>query len=241
MRGVIPFFLFMLAGLHGFAQQPTNQINQADLDAVNTSEFLIRPFNIGYEGVEGTPFLFDNWSSGLIVMINNDSIGDYDLKYDIFEDQLVVLSKRNDQPMIPLQTVIRSFSLLDSIGIEHVFVNTHPDERQPEIKREGFFEVLYQGRMQLLKKHKKYFVKADFEGAYNSGKRYDEFRNEVSRYYLLKPGGTFIELKKGKKGILKSLDDDGTYAGIVKDNKLDLRNEKDLIQLIIVIDKEDVE
>jgi len=228
--------VFLTLTMHTlFAQQTTEQINQKDLDAVNNTNFLIRPFNSGYEGVQGSPLWYENWSSGVIVMINNDSLN-YELNYDAFEDQLIVQSQSTGEPMIPFQQTIKYFNLRDSIGAFHLWVNTHPDDIDEDRNRKGYFEVLYNGDLKLLVKHKKYFVEADFEGAYNSGKRYDEFKREGKKYYILKSDNSFLELKKGKKGVLRSLEDDGTLDQYLKKNKLDLRKEEDLIELIRVMD-----
>ena len=138
--------------------------------------------------------------------------------------------------MVPMQQIIKSFNMTDSLGGDHLFVNTLNEDKDPESKRTGFFEVLYSGKHTLMTKHKVIFIEADFEGAYNSGRKYDELRKEPSKYFLLMPDDRFVELKRGKKGVLKSLEDDGNLADVVKKEKLDLKSEADIIRLIEIME-----
>ena len=58
----------------------------------------------------------------------------------------------------------------------------------------------------------------------------------LKRYAFIGVDASIKELGKSKKGVLKSLNDDGTLEKIVKERKLDLKKEEDLIGLFVVID-----
>ena len=101
-------------------------------------------------------------------------------------------------------------------------------------KGPGYFELLYEGHYSLYCKHKIKFKEADFS-AYSSAD-YDQYIMESPQYYALSPEGSFILLKKGNKGVLKSLEDDGKMANILKENKLNVKVEKDLVNFFRLLD-----
>jgi len=234
MRGLVLIFLFTAAFIARGQDKDPNLSNQ-DIRNLDT-HFIVPSFNLAYEGVYGTPYLYSDWASGMVIMSSGDTIKNQDLNYDIYQDELLALNKRTGKTIIPMQGVLRSFVIVDSLNHEHVFINTLPDQVNDESGRKGFYEVLYQGDLLLLAKHRKTFVKANYEGAYSANRPYDEFKTSTKRYSLIKKDGSYIELKQGKKGVLKSLNDDGTLGKIVKEKKLDLKKEKDLIDLIIFMD-----
>ena len=117
---------------------PGNVIDP-DLLRHENKNFLVRPFNNAYEGVRGTPLLFEEWRKGIVVLLNGDSLKDQDLNYDVYEDQLVLLSKKTNQAMIPIQGVIRSFVFIDSLDQKHVFYNTLPTEEDMVTGRQCFY------------------------------------------------------------------------------------------------------
>ena len=234
MRGLL-FISLLTAAMISKAQEKDPNLNEQDVRNLNT-DFIIPSFNLAYEGVYGSPYLYPDWVKGMVIMTNGDTLKDQDLKYDVYEDQLLALNKRTGQPVIPIPGALRYFVIKDSLNLDHVFINTLPGEVGNEDGREGFYEVLFQGEYILLAKHRKTFVKADYEGAYSANRPYDELKEGTKRYSLINKDGEYLQLKQGKKGVLKSLNDDGTLERIVKEKKLDLKNEKDLIDLIIVID-----
>jgi len=231
MRGLVLIILLAAAftsrGQDADPNLSTQEIRNLD------NHFVVPSFNLAYEGVFGTPYLYLDWATGMVILSSGDTIKNQDLKYDIYQDELLVLNKRTGNPIIPMQGVLKSFVIVDSLNNTHVFINTLPNQVNDENGRNGFFEVLYWGDILLLAKHRKTFVKANYEGAYSANRPYDEFKTSTKRYSLIKEDGTYIELKQGKKGMLKSLNDDGTLGKFVKEQKLDLKKEEDLIDLII--------
>jgi len=232
---VLLLISLLLTAIISRSQEKDSNLNDQDLRTLN-NDFIIPSFNLAYEGVYGTPYLYPDWAKGMVIMTNGDTLKDQDLKYDVYEDQLIALNKRTGQPVIPIPGVLRYFVIMDSLNIDHVFINTLPGEVDNEKKREGFYEILFNGERMLLAKHRRTFVKANYKGAYSANRPYDEFKTDTKRYSLIKKDGGYIQLKPGKKGVLKSLNDDGTFERIVKEKKFDLRKEEDLIDLIVVID-----
>ena len=72
-------------------------------------------FNVAYEGTYGTPFLFTEWSKGIVIMSNNDTLKNQDLKYDVYQDQLILKNNKSGQAIIPVPGVVKSFIINDSL------------------------------------------------------------------------------------------------------------------------------
>ena len=234
MRGLFLIF-FLSAGVISKGQDKDPNLNDQDLKNLNTN-FIVPSFNLAFEGVYGTPYLYQDWAKGIVIMTSGDTLKDQDLKFDIYQDQLLAINKRTGQTIIPMPDVLRSFVIVDSLNHAHLFLNTLSNEVDDERGRKGFYEVLFQREYLLLSKHRKSYVKANYTGAYSANRPYDEFKTETKRYSMITKEGSYIQLKRGQKGVLKSLDDDGTLKKIVDEKKLDLKREEDLIELIIAMD-----
>lgn len=193
-------------------------------------------FNDTYEGVRGTPFYSDSWSKGTIVLIDDTRYEELELKYNMYED-IVLLKNKTGGAIIPNQSFIQEFHLEDSLGVDHKFIKIRfGDDKIYAEDMSGFFELLYDGENTFIVKRKKYMQPADYTGAYSANKPYDEFRESASEYYWIDKLGKITEFNKGKKNVLRALNDDGELAQFVREEKLALKNEKDLILLIAYFD-----
>jgi hypothetical protein len=99
--------------------------------------------------MEGDPyFISGNFSQGWV----NYSGRRYDslpLIYDLARNQLVVLAPDKKSPIVLENDFIDSFSLL-----EHQFIKLQQDYKQ-NMNNSGFYDLLYNGRIQLLAKRAK--------------------------------------------------------------------------------------
>src|SRR4030043_62529 len=88
----------------------------------------------------------------------------------------------------------------DSLHFEYFsFKPNKPEEK-------SFVQILYNGETRLLLKHKKQFIKADYQGAYSTGNKYDEYLDDKD-YYLVKDDGVYRKIKLNKKSVLSALED----------------------------------
>jgi len=179
---------------------------------------------VNYENVKGTPFLVNEWSSGMVKLANGNTYKDnLFLKYNIKEDQLYFKGK-NDETLEFVDPV-KEFVINYKQEAQHYrngysFINGFSDK--------SFFEVLSDGSVQLLKKPTKVILESK---QYNSA-AVDKSFEDVYQYYIVKQGAA-IQIKRDKKSVFTALGDKQTELDeFTKTNKLNLKNDSDLAKLV---------
>lgn len=216
-----------------FAQHSSNKRDLFE-DNLNTIHYVdkIRSSNLDdlYEGVVGTPYLFDQWENGNIFLVGGDTVSDIPIKYDLYSEQLLYRKSASLDSFIVNKVVIKKFEIRDpKTGVELTFVKTGENNDE-------FMELLYNGSSKLFLDHQKPFIKADYKGPYSKGIKYDEYKN-ATQYYLLKKNSEFLKIRLNKSSILKSLSDKKKkIEEFIKKNDLDLNRELDVIRVLTYYD-----
>jgi hypothetical protein len=168
--------LFLILSIYtARAQNP--QMSPMSADAAWYEQIL-------YSGVEWQPamrmaagheFFLTSESLSGTVSIDGIIFRDVRMKYDIFNEGLIVLWK-NGSPIVIDSKKVDEFTIIYN-GIPRRFVNLR--EAYPGIR--GFAEIMYQGTSSVIAKHIKVVLKNP------AGANYEEFREET-RYYLMLNG-----------------------------------------------------
>ncbi len=191
-------------------------------------------FDNRYEGVKGTPYWFEEWRLGRIKFVKQDTFS-----------TLIPLTIDAARQMVLVKLQNGSIGEMSATYVKGVVVShtgqqpgqefaVYPEGEVEGIKsvRLRFYEVLHPGDFSLLKSVHKHFRKANFQGAYASGERYDEFLTE-EKYWLCLPNKPYVKVSLKRKEIEKALADyQSQIAEIVKTQKLNLNNEEDIVQLL---------
>ena len=116
---------------------------------------------------------------------------------------------------------VQSFSLLDSVGNTHLFVKLPPD--QPT----GFYEILVDGRISLLKLHT---VKKEVtEDWYTKKKTVKILKFNI---YFIKKESSFEKLTPSTKNVVTALiDKKDELTAFIKDEQLDVKQGDDLVKI----------
>jgi hypothetical protein len=221
----------------GFCQEIRGndaQENLYKLGSQNADIGIVRKFDNRYEGVKGSPFYHEQWAKGKVVFESGRTAENIQLKYNIYEDELLILQPKTGAFYVDKNNV-NSFAFL------------HPDMQHeewfikyPHPKKAGltqYFRVLFQGRVNLLEHNKIVFEKANYEGAYSNNKRYDEFKNYATFYYstssakpqkLKSSAGAVSKIFPGKQAQVKQY---------IVQNLLDCRKSEDLLQIFAYYEK----
>lgn len=196
-------------------------------------------FDNRYEGIQGTPFLFEDWRIGSIKFAKQDTFGTpVKLNVDLIT-QVVTVLLRNGSVGEMSATYIRELKVSDPAtkASRQFIVAREGDIEGIRSVRLKFYEILHKGEFTFLKLVEKKFKKADFQGAYSADRRYDEFLTQES-YWLQIPGKPFEKVNLKRKDIEKALAGYETQmAEITKKNKLNLNQEKDIVQLLSQLEK----
>jgi hypothetical protein len=202
------------------------QQNLDNIGNISGDKGIVRIFDNRYEGVVGSPFYTEKWLEGTIVLENNRTIEDVKLKYNMYEDELIMLQPKTGSVYVDRDKV-HSFILLNDAGETSLFKKyQHPG--QPE--QSQYFRALYQGKMSLWEHTKVIFEKANFQGGYSIDKKYDEFKQYPELFYISGNMSFPAKLKTGTQAFVKIFPDhQDQVREFIKHNMLDLRNQENLI------------
>ncbi len=176
----------------------------------------------------GSPYVNKNFERGNIYLNSKLIVEEVPLRYNAFADEMEFKESLND-----LDEDSKALTKSPEVDIEigntlYVFV-----PYQGGIEKGGYFEALVRGeKYDLFKKYNKKFSegrKAQTSMTKDMPAKFTD--NPV--YYLVSDEGVFYELPTKKRAFSKVfLKKENEINDYIKDNKLDIKNEKDLIKII---------
>jgi hypothetical protein len=186
-------------------------------------------FNDRYEGVKGSPFLFDDWQIAEVVLARGDTAFTK-LKLDLFAHEAWVILSTGDS-LIVRPGIIKSITFTDASGNQRRFVFTINK------KETGYYETLYEGdQVSLACKRRKELKKAVISGAYTTGNPYDEFFDESPRYFIIRNHKPVL-FRQRPKDVADIL---GAKAKQYYDQqRINLTNEEELVRLVRAADEKE--
>ena len=201
------------------------QENLFKLGGIDVNSGVVRKFDNRHEGVKGSPFYLDSWSQGTIDFANGQSKPNAKLKYNQYEDELIIQQSANTAYYLP-KDKISSFTIVDQDGHSQLFIKrNHPGKKATS----QFYRVITAGKVYLLEHTKVVFEKADFEGGYSNNKPFDEFKKYTSYYYLLKDSEIPVKLKQTINAVAKIFPGNADMIkAYISENEIDCRNVEEL-------------
>jgi hypothetical protein len=232
MKAINILILLLLLVIYSFSQN-TPIGYEAELNLKNLAGSgggPVRTFDTRYEGVKGSPLLFDKCRKGRVTLIGDTSGQKVMINYDVFNDALLYADKTGQMMVISKEYVDKFEIESDKENIFWKFIkyDMEPSKEKEKIK---YVKELYKGKCFLFMIMQKQLLKADFTGAYSSGRRYDEFYSEDAVMFQ-KPNGEILKLKPKNKAVIKLLSDKQTeIEKYIKELKIDVSKEEDLIKI----------
>lgn len=178
--------------------------------------------------IDGTPYLTDEWSKGVVNLADGRTYKDVTLKYDLLKD---VLYFQNDKKQVltfvkPVSEFVINYIGDDQEQVKHYksgFANIQGYTAQ------NFFEVLVEGKAQLLKKQHKFIESESGAGLGPTTQKY----SSTDMYYIVMDGKASA-IKRDKKSVLQFLGDkQNELSAYIKSNDLDMKKDADLAKVII--------
>ncbi|PTX22215.1 hypothetical protein C8N40_10137 [Pontibacter mucosus] len=181
-----------------------------------------------YVDVQGSPYLFDDWKKGNVTLADGTTFEGMALMYDQITDEVIF---RNDQGQAQafLQPVVMFTFSLGEDGVKEAKRNFRKGYAPVDGASAGaFYEVLADGDTQLLKRYSKTIFE---ETPYGTATKVKKFQENTS-YYVAK-ADKLEKVKQDKKSILNALPDKApALEKYMKENRLNLRNDSDIIKLV---------
>lgn len=214
MKKMVVLILLSVFGKMAMAQLSQNM-------RINADPHMIKV--VMGEGADyvGSPFLFDDWRSATVVF-NDPSFVNMrvDFKYNMLENELLVKNEKGE-PGIFRQPV-KEFLVKEGDNI-HTYRKGFDG---PGLKRAQFVEVLFDGSLTFIKAKIKSVVESR---GYNTSK-VEKKIDESTQYYFVKDKDV-KEIRLNEKVILDYLQSPAANS-YVKENKLNLKNENDVVSLL---------
>jgi hypothetical protein len=225
--------LILIAGLPaiGLAQDDQRLTTDETLeDLYREGNHSVITMRKSFEGIKGTPFLINEWHKGSFMLLDSTTYSNVEMKYDIFNEMLVVKDTRSGQLLAPEPTTIQSFRFNNRLFLAY---DISEFDENTKIR---FWEIIYSGKSIIGRHVNKYLKEADYEGAYSAEKPYDELTESKPIFIYHSLSDEIKVFKNNKKSILKVFPSPKEAEKFIKSEKLNMKKEEDIVQLVSYLD-----
>ncbi len=192
----------------------------------------VKTFDTRYEGVRGTPYVFEKWLPGEVYMNNKRKMAVKELNYDCYNNEIVYLDAATGAAMQMNRYLVDLFTLCGSQDTMTFVPVKLVQDSEPL-----FAQLLYNQGSIVYKVYRKEFVKADYEGGYSADRRYDEFVEKADLYFMKKDDHTLYRVKRSKKYMVASFPGkEAEISSYLRSNRVDLRDERQVVELLQYFD-----
>ena len=223
-KKVILFFIFSIS-LSGFSQTNAFRDLNAFTDQFNfelSENKTLEGTNYGH--IEGSAYLDTNFVPGTVTVNDTTQFKGVPLRYNIYSDKIEFMTENNHILEISNSTGSYTFTFENQFFENKQYI--YDGEKQ-----QGILQLLVDGTFKLYKKYRIEFETATKAKGFQDPKP-DRFEREKDRYFISVKEGTpkLVMRKKDLKNILKP--HVAKIDSYIKDEKIKVRSEEDLIQLI---------
>ena len=211
--------LLLLLALTAVRAQVYSKVGTANRNILNAKE--------SRAGLVGEPYLFRDFKKAAVKFAGGTSSpGFYEIKYDQLEE-LVVTKGKDAEDELTFSDPVAEFKFDDS---GRLFRNGY--NAVDKSTEKSFYEVIYDGKTQYLKRLTKVIIEAK---EYNVATVTKKIENETA-LYIAKADKKPIAVKANEKTVLKALGKEAEISKYIKDNKLNLKSDADMIKLLTYYD-----
>lgn len=234
MKARLTVLLFFALTSVVFAQLDVDIQGLNDVSPYNRA---IKGFDLRYEGVKGTPLLFEDWQPAKLQLANRDTFSaSVKINVDLEQNVLLLQWKNGKVGQISLFK-LKAFQIEDKDGTHTWQLITEKEVEGTSNSQLKVYEILYAGKFTLLKSIKKSFKKANFKEAYSIGNRFDEYAQEID-YWLREGKKPYQEIKLKRKAIEEALPHQTIQIErVLKTQKLNLGDEKEVVLLLKALEE----
>ncbi len=227
VRFLLSSLFFSFSVISAFAQ--TTEANQP----ASIGDLVLKPIKLpALQEVGGSPYMTTEYQAASVEIANNKLVTNIPVKFNIFSNAIMVQKDGQELKLDFFQAV--SYDMTGNDGaIKHVVFK----QGYPEIdnhSEESVYQVLSMGtKVHLLK-----FLTQKVEDAATLG---DYSRREIvttQQLYIYTPGGAIKKIKASKQSVAEALPAlSAKIDEVVAANKLNLKSEADIAELIEALNK----
>lgn len=223
---------FLLLPLLTFSQE--NVVNGVD----NFSHSSRDAVRIDYKpGNKGTPYLYDNWREGYIV-ISDSIISHQDaLQLNLINGNLIIGAGRNKETgVIITDKAVTGFAINEENNINpHIFAKIKSSKFEESNRSTKFYEVIsnLERTNYLIKEQRKYLFDPNKSRGYQTQNSIPQEYKIRKSYYIKNKSGKYVKTKLSKKAILKNLGDKGSeLKAYISSKKINFSKEHDVVKVL---------
>ena len=215
MKNLLRALLFILSLSASFAQNGRFILNDVDQNVLNTDLLSSR-----YNQIKGTPYLFEDFSQGIIFFKNGQNVGNQAIRFDAFAKTVQVnLDDVVEYNLIYVDSVLIS-------GIEdRLFVVKNVNGEFFLLERLLQGDVGFYSTVKIQRK-----ISQTSQTGYDQDAQLQKFEQEKVHY--LEIDKKLIECKLNKKCILSVLNLDAKSESYLETSKNKLRKEEEVIEFL---------
>ncbi len=187
-------------------------------------------FDTRYEGVKGTPRLFDTLLTSYLLVKGQEKYIQFLSDLNVVNNTLLFTHPRTKQLMEVPSDIVNELIVMKE-GREIKFITSKGTNFEKGFKENRFCQILTEEPYQFIKIPGKLFIKADFKGPYTIDRRFDEFRSN-EKYYLEGKDKVFRQIQLNKKSLAKLFPDEKELINKSFDENPDGNTEEIVISLI---------
>jgi hypothetical protein len=181
-----------------------------------------------YKDISGSPYLSEEWQMGTVFSLDANNNETVMLRYNIYEDK--VEYKKDGMIYGLVSESVKGFSVAvpDPDGKVKRYVFENKMGKVGEYTDRNFFSILYADKVKFLQKIVVKLI--DNTATYGTNVQQSKFVKE-EEFYLVKETGESFKVKKNNGSLLKILNNK-ELKDFVKNNNLNIKEDKDLIEAL---------
>jgi len=186
--------------------------------------------------VEGDAYLNRSYDLFVFQLYDGKILERYAAKLDLKLNEFDIITKQGIRVL--KGNLVKSFIFFDSVTrVQSNYVNVKEWNFEGDKSFTGFFQILSEGDITLVKRNDVIFKKADFHPALNVGSKDHRYIKKEFLYYV--QDGKVVELP-AKRALIKIFGDkENELTEYVANNHLNLSKENDLVSLFNLYNKVD--
>ncbi len=237
MKKLFLFLLFLTAITVVYSQRTnvyqTGVTAQQNLNAVAG----LKPYSDGamgfdnrYEGIKGTPRMFDTLLPSYLLLNDNDIYIKFDTDLDLTGNAVLYIDPKTKTLFeLPAESVKEL--IIENRANELVFRSTAGLNFEKPLKEVRLYQALFEGSVLFIKVPEKKFLEADYKGAYSSDRRFDEYL-DVTKYYMSGSDGLLHQVQLSRNSLIKFLPGKKELINSSMSRKTSENNEDMVISLL---------
>jgi hypothetical protein len=244
MKALFIITLLFVVEEQAYAQTPTinnnvrsaNLLNQLGSYRITPGDIFFPIYSNEKSQTIGDVYLDAHWSQSSLLLFDNETlINDYLTRYDIQNNEFEFRLKGGVKVLAGEK--VKNIVWIDSLTKQSRVMNNAREYTASVTPFDGFFEMLQEGNIQLLKKVYLEILRPNFSPALNVGSKDTKIIKKSEYFYAINNKLNQIK-KKASLDAIQQYDSSIDLESLIKKEKISFNNESDLKRLFLILNSQ---